>query len=57
MFGRQWQPRDVTFAGTATTALNVWEQPADWLEDLAAITEMLQVRSCPWRCPDKDRPQ
>ena len=37
--------------------VDAWEQPADWLEDLAAFTEMLELRSCPWRCPDKDRPQ
>ena len=34
-----------------------YEHPADWLEDLSAFTEMLELRSCPWRCPDKDRPQ
>ena len=34
-----------------------YEHPADWLQDLAAFTEMLELRSCPWRCPDKDRPQ
>jgi hypothetical protein len=34
-----------------------YEHPADWLEDLSVFTEMLELRSCPWRCPDKDRPQ
>ena len=34
-----------------------YAHPADWLEDLSALTEMLELRSCPWRCPDKDRPQ
>ena len=35
--------------------VDVSEEPADWLEDLAAFAQMLQIRSAPWRCPDKDR--
>ena len=37
--------------------VDVSEEPADWLADLAAFTQMLQIRSAPWRCPDKDRPR
>ena len=45
----------VTFAGTATIAL--WISSMRILQDLAAFTPMLQIRSALRRCPDQDRPR
>ena len=49
--------KDRALSGKNDCIVDVSEEPADWLADLAAFTQMLQIRSAPWRCPDKDRPR